>query len=145
MSIEQPFDPDEHRRAAMEQGSGFSPDDVAIKMGQRVLSGTTELPRPIKPHARPRPSIHVRGFYEGEKRLSEEYPQAESLSAEQAELNNRWIAQIRNERGDLAIQRITDEVNRRIPLDPDRIAECEVQRERLTTALLRKHFDSKKS
>lgn len=143
MSIETPFDPEERRIEAMMDGSGFSRESAEIALGRKVVTGSTELPPSPRPPRTPRPTGHVRGFHEGEKRLSEEYPDTEDLTAEQTERNNAWIARIRKERADGDIQRIVDEVHRMIPLRPDYVAEDEAERERVITARVRTYFERK--
>jgi hypothetical protein len=142
MSTEHSFDPDGRRREVLEE-QGFSVDDARIRMGEKVVGRTTELPKPLGAERHRRPSGNVRGFHDGEPRDSELYPSTGPLSDEQSALNKKWIDEIRRQGGDAAIQRIIDGVERDIPIDPDNRKKSLEARERMTTARLRTHFEKR--
>ena len=52
MSIENPYDPDERRIEAMMDGSGFSRESAEIRVGKKVVGGTSETPSARKPARR---------------------------------------------------------------------------------------------
>ena len=136
MSIEsQPFDPDERRIEAMMDGSGFSRERAEIKLGQKVVSGATELSRSPRPPRKPHRTGHVRDF----ETLSSEQPViiARGRAAVEAALDEAFGK-------DRKVQAIIDEVHRLIPIDRDNVAKSEADRERMITARLRTFFDSQK-
>lgn len=151
MSIEsQPFDPDERRIEAMMDGSGFSRERAEIKLGQKVVSGATELPRTPRPPLKPRRTGHVRDFEsDRDHQLAEERAAYEPPSSEQPEINARGRAAVEAALDeafgkDRKVQAIIDEVHRLIPIDRDNVAKSEADRERMITARLRTFFDSQK-
>lgn len=131
-------------------GSGFSREQAEIKLGQKVVSGATELPRaPRSPH-KPRRSGHVRDFEsDRDHELAEMRAAYEPSSPEQGEVNARGRALIEAALDeafgkDRKIQAIVDEVHRMVPIDPDNVAKSQEDRERMVTARLRTYFDSQK-
>ena len=151
MSIEsQPFDPDERRIEAMMDGSGFSRERAEIKLGQKVVSGATELSRSPRPPRKPHRTGHVRDFEsDRDHQLAEERAAYEPLSSEQPVINARGRAAVEAALDeafgkDRKVQAIIDEVHRLIPIDRDNVAKSEADRERMITARLRTFFDSQK-
>lgn len=151
MSIEnQPFDPDERRIEAMMDGSGFSREQAELKLGHKVVSGATELPRTPRPPRKPRRTGHVRDFEsDRDHQLAEERAAYQPPSPEQSEINVRGRALVEEALDeafgkDRKIQAIVDEVHRMIPIDPDDVKKSEEARERMINARLRTFFDSQK-
>ena len=157
MSIEQPFDPDQHRRDAMTEGSGFSDYLADAHLSDEAFPGTEEPPRSPKPPRKPRHS-HRGGRSYPEKSgrdISREMANQEAAEQAPVPLEERREA---SARGRLAIEAALDEafgkdrhiaaleakVNAMIPIDPDDVAGSEAARERHLNALLRTYFDSKK-
>lgn len=158
MSIENDqFDPDERRIEAMMDGSGFSREQAEIKLGQKVISGATELPSvprpPRKPHhsrrggrAYPEKSGRDIGREIANQEAAEQAPipieerraiSARGRAAVEAALDEAFGK-------DRKIQAIIDDVHRMIPIDPDNVAKSEEERERMITARLHTLFDSEK-
>ena len=151
MSIEnQPFDPDERRIEAMMDGSGFSREQAELKLGHKVVSGTTELPRTPRPPRKPRRTGHVRDFEsDRDYQLAEERAAYQPPSPEQGEVNTRGRALVEEALDeafgkDRKIQAIVDEVHRMIPIDPDDVKKSEEARDRMINARLRTLFDNQK-
>lgn len=149
MSIENQFDPDERRIEAMMDGSGFSRDSAETKMGQKVVSGATELPRTPRPKRKPRRRSHVRDF-ESDRDHEDAQMRAEYTppSPDQPEISARGRAAVESALDDAFgkdrhIQAIVDRVHQEIPIDPDDVAKSEQARERLINARLRTYFDNK--
>lgn len=144
MSIESHFDPDERRREAMMEGSGFSSHLADARLSDEAIPGTSEPPRERRERKR-RPTGHVRDFEsDRDHDLAAERAAYEPLSDEQLETNRRGAEMLRKSMADRAIQNIVDRVNAMIPIDPDNVAKSEEARERHLNALLRTHFDRKK-
>ncbi len=158
MSIEDNhFDPDERRIEAMMDGSGFSREQAEVKLGQKIVSGTTELPRmpksPRKPHYSHRGG---RAYPEKSGRdISREL--ANQATAEEAPvpLEERRAISARGRAAveaaldeafgkDRKINAIVEEVHRMIPIDPDNVTKSEEDRDRMINVRLRALFDKQK-
>ena len=159
MSIEDPvFEPDEHRIDAMMDGSGFSRDRAEIKIGQKVIAGTTELPpSPRTSHKHPHYS-HRGGRALPEKSgrdISRELANQEAAAEAPVPLEERRAISARGRAAvnaaldeafgkDRHIQAVIDDVHRMIPIDPDNVAKSKEDRERMINARLRSLFDKQK-
>ena len=131
---------------------GYTSPDDAVELRdarldkQKIDKVTTDQARESK--RRPRPTGHVRGFYEGEKTIGEEFPSTGEQSAktpEEMAHTAEWVEKIRRSMGDSAIQRIMDRVDSEIPIDPDNVAKSREERERMKNARLRTYFDKKEA
>ena len=141
MSIENRYDPDERRLEAMMDGSGFSRDRAEIKLGQKIVAGTTETPRVTSPERKLHPTGHVRDFEsDRDHQLAEERAAYEPLPENQAEINLRGRAMVEAARNEAAgedhrVKALKDEVEQRIPDDPDNKAQTLAERDRLFRSL----------
>lgn len=150
MSIENPkFDPDEHRIDAMMDGSGFSREEAEIRLGQKVIAGSTELPRTLRPSHKLRRTGHVRDFEsDRDHDLAEERAAYQPSSPEQQIRNIRGASLAEKAIADNVIQSISDRVDREIPLDDYDISKSLAEREKRKTILIGQYFarrDAKKT
>ena len=141
MSIENRYDPDERRLEAMMDGSGFSRDQAEIKLGQKIVAGTTETPRVTSLVRKLHPTGRVRDFEsDRDHQLAEERAAYEPLPENQAEINLRGRAMVEAARNEAAgedhrVKALKDEVEQRIPDDPDNKAQTLAERDRLFRSL----------
>lgn len=145
MSTEHSFDPSEHRRAALMEGMGVSNEQADIYLGEKIISGTTELPHLPAPEHNPPKGNYVRGFHDGELRDSEVYKSEGELSPEQKLTNLIGVELGEKAIADTAIQSICDAVDEMIPIDPDNVEKSLLDRDRMKTARLKTHFEKKKA
>ena len=136
-------------------GSGFSRDRAEVKLGQKVISGTAELPHAPKSPRKPRYSRRGgRSYPEKSGRdISREITNQEAAEQQPVPLDERRAISARGRAAveaaldeaqgkDRKIQAIIDKVHAMIPIDPDNVAKSNEDRERHINALLRSHFES---
>lgn len=149
MTIEKPFDPDEHRREAMMEGSGFSSHLADARLSDEAIPGTTELPRTPRPKRKPRPTGHVRDFEsDRDHELAEERAAYKPPTSEQQIASIRGAALAEKAIADRVIQSISDRVDEEIPLDDYDIPKSLAAREKRKTLLIGEYFaqrDAKKA
>lgn len=145
MSIENSYDPNEHRLEAMEDGSGFSSYLAHARFEEETIPGLEELPRqsrkPIKRHR----TGHVRVWgdtapRDGELEINQ---RNDPLTPEQQIATIHGVEMAQKAIADNIIQSIIDRVEREIPLDDYDIPKSLAEREGLKTILLKKYFDEK--
>ena len=146
MSIENRYDPDERRLEAMMDGSGFTRDRAEIKLGQKIVAGTTETPHITPPERKLHQTGHMRDFEsDRDHQLASERAAYESLPENQAEINlhGREVIDAVYEEAtgeDYRVIALREEVARSVPIDPDNREKSLQGRERQFRTLWMKRY-----
>ena len=150
MSTESHFDPDEIRRAAMMDGSGFSHGQADYRTSDEQIPGTTELPIFAREQRSPRPT--------GKHRVEPSGGDISRMLANQDEIDHPMTPEQRKAAAKKgaplarkALEAVTgDAITRRVQqatdmveIRPDYVAEDIAARDQQITAFLRTDFDKK--
>ena len=134
-------DPQKARREALENGSGLSHHDIQIRLGRRVLTGTSTPPYG-RQERQPRQTGNVRGYHDGELRFDEDprNKRGPELTAAEQDASDAMLAKLRSGTG--AVARKMAEIERRavqvVPDNRDDRARVEVDRRRYILVAARK-------